>query len=337
MKRIAATHFLTTALLAGVFAMPVLGLQEAGPGEAQQPAEQADVAVSVAGKLVIPEELPGSIKAEDIDLSKLSGSVLWMVPGRPNPYPEGFEEMTDDEKKAWAKAFQASPEFQEYRKQSQAWQLEQRKHQPSAVAFAADGSFRIDGLKPGSYFLRASIAHPKMARMPIASFQSPVEVKADGAQADLGDLTLEVYAVLLPGEVAPNFTAEYYDGNKFQLSDYRGKYVLLDFWATWCGPCIREMPNLKAVYEDFAGDQFEMISLSLDKSIDLPKKFHEDKPSPYVHGYLGEWNTTETATKAYGIRGIPSIWLIGPDGKIVARDLRGNALREAVRKAVQGD
>jgi len=137
----------------------------------------------------------------------------------------------------------------------------------------------------------------------------------------------------MPGDTAPDWTATGYDGTEFKLSDYRGQYVLFDFWATWCGPCKAEFPNLKAVYEDFGGERFEMIGLSIDKTIDLPKEYHEKNPSTYTQGFV-EPEPYQQVRNDYGIRSIPSIWLIGPDGKIVGRDLRGKALREAVRTAL---
>ncbi len=325
---------LTAALLGGGFASTTFAQEAAPVSEAAQEVEQTFAAT---GKLVVPEELPVSVKPEQIDMTKLSGTLMWLVPGQPNPYPEDFEEMTDEQKKAWVEAFKKSPELIEYQKAMRVWQLEQQKQRPMSVAFEANGSFRFEGLKPGEYLLSASIPHPNSKTSPVAAYKDKVEVKAEVPVAELGEIPMEIYAYLVPGDMAPNFTAQHYDGTTFQLSDYRGKYVLLDFWATWCGPCIGEIPNLNAVHKAYAGEQFELISLSLDKNIELPKKFHEERPSPYVHGYLGEWNKTETTGKAYGVRGIPSLWLIGPDGKIVARDLRGKAIGEAVKKALQGE
>ena len=151
---------------------------------------------------------------------------------------------------------------------------------------------------------------------------------------DLGNVVLKVKNVLLPGDLAPDFTIRKYGGGEFKLSDFRGEYLLMDFWATWCIPCIAEIPNLEAAHEKHQGDHFKVLGLSVDEKIDAPKKFLNRKASAYLQGYIGGNDHYEKIRQAYGITSIPAIWLIGPDGKIIARDLRGKRLTETVEKVL---
>ena len=120
------------------------------------------------------------------------------------------------------------------------------------------------------------------------------------------------------------------DGVKF--SDYvgKGKYILVDFWASWCGPCKAEIPNIAAVYNKYAGENFDVLSVAVwDKPEDT-------KAAASAHGVV--WNQISNAqrvpTDIYGIDGIPMIMLFAPDGTILKRDLRGDDIEEAVKEAL---
>ena len=137
------------------------------------------------------------------------------------------------------------------------------------------------------------------------------------------------------GQEAPGFEIKTTDDKTIKLADYRGKYVLLDFWATWCGPCVGETPNLKAVFEKYGQrENFAMIGLSLDQDKEKPIAYAKEKGTGWIDGFLGDWGKDEV-TKKYGVRGIPSIWLIGPDGKVIAKGLRGEGILEAVRTVLE--
>lgn len=119
------------------------------------------------------------------------------------------------------------------------------------------------------------------------------------------------------------------------FSDFvgKGKYVLVDFWSPWCGPCKREIPNIKAVYEKYKGDNFDVLSIAV----------WEREPVEVTISTAAElgvnWNQINNAgsipTDIYGIEGIPHIMLIGPDGTILKRGLHGKSVEEAVAEYVK--
>lgn len=106
--------------------------------------------------------------------------------------------------------------------------------------------------------------------------------------------------------------------------------VLIDFWASWCGPCRREIPNLKDVYKEFQGEDFDLLSVAVWDNPEDTRKAAEEEGIP--------WNqiidAQQIPTDLYGIQGIPQIMLFGPDGTILKRDLRGAGIREAVAQAL---
>jgi thiol-disulfide isomerase/thioredoxin len=115
------------------------------------------------------------------------------------------------------------------------------------------------------------------------------------------------------------------DGTSVSFSDYvgKGKYVLVDFWASWCGPCIAEIPKLIEMYQKHHSDKFDILGVAVwDRRENTVQAIHEHKLP-----WLQIVDAGSIPTELYGIRGIPHIMLVGPDGKIVARDLRGEALR----------
>ena len=135
-----------------------------------------------------------------------------------------------------------------------------------------------------------------------------------------------------PPSIEP-FEAVDLDGKRLALADYRGKVVLVDFWATWCGPCLREMPNVVAAYEKYHGQGFEIVGVSLDKesAADKIREVMKQHGMTWRQIYDGKyWDSALAASNK--IRSIPATYLFDRSGKCREANLRGEALGRAIEK-----
>ena len=138
----------------------------------------------------------------------------------------------------------------------------------------------------------------------------------------------------LIGKTVPDFTATDLDGNLISLEQYRGKVVLLDFWAVWCGPCIAEMPNVKKVYDTYKDEGFDIIGISLDIDEERLRNYLKENEIPWRQVFSGKgWDSP--VSRQYGIRAIPAPWLIDKDGTLITHQARGETLEQLIAKALK--
>ncbi len=150
-----------------------------------------------------------------------------------------------------------------------------------------------------------------------------------------GELLEKVKAVSI-GATAPEFTQNDPEGNPIALSSFRGKYVLIDFWASWCGPCRAENPHVVKAYNEYKDKNFTILGVSLDqpnaKDKWLKAIADDGLTWPQVSD-LKFWKNEAAAL--YAVRAIPQNFLLDPEGKIIAKNLRGDALAAKLAEVIK--
>lgn len=177
-----------------------------------------------------------------------------------------------------------------------------------------------------------------MALLPTLSADLRSNPLAGEIQTKIRNRTLGVKlpTELKVGQMAPEFTQATPDGRQISLTAYRGKYVLIDFWASWCGPCRAENPNLLRAYQQYKAKNFDILGVSLDEAGNRAKwvKAIQDDQLPWTQvADLKGWGGQ--AATSYFIKAIPQNFLVDPTGKIIAINLRGEELPTALARLIK--
>ena len=138
---------------------------------------------------------------------------------------------------------------------------------------------------------------------------------------------------LAVGTKFPDFSEKDINGKSMSIANYKGKVVLVDFWATWCGPCVKELPNVLEAYSKHHPKGFEIVGISLDQSEQKLRDFIKEKNMTWQQYFDGKGWQNKLAG-VYGVNSIPATYLLDGEGKIIGKDLRGEDLEKAVAKAL---
>ncbi len=177
------------------------------------------------------------------------------------------------------------------------------------------------------------VTHPKYGSRSLAKFAKQL-LEQDKTTRN-GELPKPSGAGMNPGDwighPVLDFQVTDLKGKALSLEAYRGQVVLLDFWATWCPPCIAEIPNVRRTYEAYKDQKFQVIGISLDRSMEPLKAYIEKEELEWLH----YWDNNGRIRNMYKVRGIPSTFLIDGEGVIRKTNLRGAALKTAVAALVK--
>lgn len=301
------------------------GLFEVKPGTTTE-VKLGGTGRPVVGRVAAPEGF-----GRNVDFS--SGFELEIQSNRPDSYIPR-EALTGDDVLNAMFAAADTPEARDHRNHAT---------RVGQVKLAPDGSFRVEDLPAGQYRLTLAARAPagisgkgeRVAAL-VKFFRVPEMTGGRSDEAlDLGKLDSWYARELRPGDAAPLFEIQTLNGQPLRLKDFRGKHVLLNFWAPWNDQSLFQIPYLKKLEQEFGGARFAIINLVPDDDPVPARNLAQEVKLPGALGYLGQWSDSPVI-KAYGVEYLPRTFLIGPDGKILEGGTRFwmTQFRDAVAKAL---
>ena len=177
----------------------------------------------------------------------------------------------------------------------------------------------------------ADIINPALARLE-ASSETAKQLVADYRKTKVEEK--EMRERMKEGNPAPDFTFQTQKGKALSIKKLKGKMIVLDFWASWCGPCRKEIPNVKKYYAEYKDKGVQFLSVSIDAKKDAWTKALKEEQMPWMQGWTPDAGKAVMNTYQFG--GIPFIILIDKDGNIYRKNLRGEEIKQAIDDCLAG-
>jgi thiol-disulfide isomerase/thioredoxin len=289
----------------------------------------------VTGRIALPDKLrdrqdlylPGTELNFDIQLPSIK-------------LPADVLKLSSEQRQSWLDAWKQSEDGQ------RALQQFERLHRRRTVEVSVDGTFELLDMEPGTYtipqFFYARGAAPgsfdvehHLASVSYRFTVPPIPGGVSDTPLDVGTLDAQPQGVSNLGQPAPDFVFQTLDGAQHTLGQFKGKVILLDFWGTWCGSCVAQLPHLKEIHDTVGNDpNFVMISLSSNDTPQKLRPFVEQHDMTWPQAVLGD-DKQAAPLIFYGVGGFPTYWLIDRNGKTIYSDWRSDDLKAAVQKALQ--
>jgi len=240
-----------------------------------------------------------------------------------------------------ARQLQASSFNRLWQNKEKVAELSQKTRRRFVPTIDKDGGFLFQGLKPGRYAFFVNIHEPLgenvscgrgvLKAVGVSHFQVTT---ASESAVPVPDVKLTRLTYPGVGESAPDFEVKTHDNRVLRLSDLKGKVVLLDFWASWCRPCLAQMPKLQSLYQAYSNDdRFVMVGLSLDHDSARAKQAITERQWPWIQALAGSMDES-VISKAFGIGSIPAMILIDEQGHILSKTDEADALTQVIEEAL---
>jgi thiol-disulfide isomerase/thioredoxin len=192
----------------------------------------------------------------------------------------------------------------------------------------SNGQFRMDDLPDSLTDLELAIFEPPVLLGTVPN----LKLQKETLGSPFPDLDLQPLAAMALRDTAPECETQTLDGRQLNLTDFRGRHVLVEFWSSWCNSGLSSVPHLRAVIEKY-GQKIAVVGLNLDNDPALAKRFIDRLRMNWPQGFLGHWSRTSLPAK-FGARSLPAAFLFDPEGRLDARNVSGCDMLETIERAV---